>query len=199
MEEKTNLCDWKIINLVIFVAVPAFLSSLLPYLLLGLSSSGSILSAIMSSSLAEYQPPLVPNAISAAFAQELKETVRAMVKGEFDNFYPEVVLSYASGARRGDAEGTGPGFIQAYQFIQLLKQNGILCFSGLHVPTGVNWRTFILRLVGEKAKAKVFIALLDHAYFESVPCMMELNAAVEANVEIVLVRMEDVLPRKENQ
>ncbi len=187
-------------NLVIFVAVPAFLSSFLPYLLLGLSSSGSILSAIMSSSLAEYQPPLVPIAISAAFAQELKETVRrAMVKGEFDNFYPEVVLSYASGARRGDAEGKGPGFIQAYQFIQLLKQNGILCFSGLHVPAGVNWKTFFLRLDGEKAKAKVLIALLHHAYFESIPCMMELNAAVEAKVEIVLVRMEDVPPQTENQ
>ena len=154
----------------------------------------------MSSSLAEYQPPVVPNAISAAFAQELKETVRAMVKGNMEEFYPEVVLSYASGRRPGDAEGTGPGFIQAYQFIQLLKQNGIMCFSGLHVPAGGDWETFFLRLNDEKANAKVFIALLDHAYFESIPCMMELHAAVKAKVEIVLVRMEeDMPPRKENQ
>ena len=75
-----------------------------------------------------------------------------------------------------------------------------MCFSGLHVPTGGNWETFFLRLRGEKANAKVFIALLDHAYFESIPCMMELHAAVKAKVEIVLVRMEeDMPPRKENQ
>ncbi len=111
----------------------------------------------MSSSPAEYQPPVVPNAISAAYAQELKEKVRAMVKDDFNDFYPEVVVSYASGMRPDDVEGTGPGFIQAYQFIQLLKQNGIMCFSGLHVPAGVNWKTFFLRLDGEKAKAKVLI------------------------------------------
>ena len=122
-----------------------------------------------------------------------------MVKGDFDKFYPEVVVSYASGTRRGDAEGTGPGFIQAFQFIQLLKQNGIMCFSGLHVPAGGNWKTYFLRLRDEKANAKVFIALLDHAYFESIPCMMELHAAIEAKVEIVLVRMEDDVKGKDGE
>ena len=148
----------------------------------------------MSSSPEEYVPPVVPNCISAAYAQELKDEVRAMVPGSMKEFYPEVVLSYASGKRPGDADGTGPGFVQAFQFIQLLKQNDIICFSGLHVPAGGNWETYFLRLKGEKANAKVFIALLDHAYFESIPCMMELHAAIEAKVEIVLVRMEDDMP-----
>ncbi len=191
MEEKTkqiNLCDWK--------KKPFCFCGFLPFLLLDLGlSSCSVFSVIMSSSSSpeEYVPPVVPNCISASYAQELKEEVRAMVQGDIKEFYPEVVVSYASGKRPGDADGTGPGFVQAFQFIQLLKQNGILCFSGLHVPAGGNWKTYFLRLNGEKANAKVFIALLDHAYFESIPRMMELHVAIEATskVEIVLVRMED--------
>jgi hypothetical protein len=95
----------------------------------------------------------------------LKEEVRKLVKCDFKRFYPEVVVSYASGRRPGDADGTGPGFVQAYQFIKLLQQHGYECFSGLHIPAGVNWENFYLRLKGDQAKAKVMIALLDHAYF----------------------------------
>ena len=153
----------------------------------------------MSSSPAQYEPPEVPSAISETYAQKLKQEVREMVIGDIANYYPEVVVSYASGRRPNDAEGTGPGFVHGYQFIKQLKQNGISCFSGLHVPAGGDWETFFLRLRGAKAKAKVFIALLNYAYFDSIPCMMELHAAIEAKVEIVLVRMEDVPPRTENQ
>ena len=145
----------------------------------------------MSSSPAQYEPPEVPNVISETYAQKLKQEVRDMVEGDSTKFYPEVVVSYASGRRPNDAEGTGPGFVQAHQFIKQLKQNGISCFSGLHVPAGGDWRAYFLRLGSEKAKAKVFIALLNYAYFDSIPCMMELYAAIEAKVKIVLVRMED--------
>ena len=41
------------------------------------------------------------------------------------------------------------------------------------------------------AAIEVFIALLNYAYFDSIPCMMELYAAIRAKVKIVLVRMED--------
>jgi hypothetical protein len=58
-----------------------------------------------------------------------------MVEGDINEFYPEVVVSYASGKRPDDAKGTGPGFVQAYQFIKQLKQNDILCFSGLHATS----------------------------------------------------------------
>ncbi len=144
----------------------------------------------MSSSPAVYKEPFVPNPITEADAQKWKQKVRNMVKGHFKDFYPEVVLSYASGRRPGDAEGTGPGFVQAFQFITLLLENGYECFSGLHIPPGENWETFFLRLNGDKAKAKVFIALLDYAYFQSIPCMKELHMAIKAKVQIVLVRME---------
>jgi len=79
-----------------------------------------------------------------------------MVEGDIANFYPAVVVSYASGRRSNDAEGTGPGFVHGFQFIKQLKQNGISCFSGLHVPAGEEWRIFLLRLRGAKAEAKVF-------------------------------------------
>jgi hypothetical protein len=76
-----------------------------------------------------------------------------------EDFYPEVVLSYASGRRPGNAEGTGPGFVQAFQVISMLEEHGIECFSGLHIPAGGNWKTFYLRLNGDEAKPKGFIAL----------------------------------------
>jgi hypothetical protein len=121
----------------------------------------------------------------------LKQDVRKKVKGSMHEFYPEVVLSYASGRRLGDAEGTGPGFVHAFQVITLLEEHGIECFSGLHVPAGGDWKSFYLRLIGDEAKPKVFIALLDYAYFQSIPCMKELHLAIRANVQIVLVRMEE--------
>ncbi len=78
----------------------------------------------------------------------------------------------------------------------LLKQHGHACFSGLHVPVGEDWKFFFLRLDGKKAKAKVFIALLDQAYFQSMPCMNELHRAITAKLKILLVRMDDNIPPK---
>ncbi len=146
-----------------------------------------------------YQQPEIPHEITMAYAQDLKAKIRALVKGDIKNFYPEVILSYASGRRPGDAEGTGPGFVQAFQFVTLLRENGYDCFTGLHVPAGGNWETFFLRLDGDKANAKVFIALLDHAYFRSIPCMRELHRAIKAKVQLVLVRMEGDAPPEKQQ
>jgi hypothetical protein len=151
--------------------------------------------------IGDARPLEVPDAIDAAFAQKLKSRVREMVKGDIQEFYPQVVVSYASGQRpKVDEQGTGPGFVQAFQFITLLQQNGHLCFSGLHVPADGNWKIFFLRLDGEKAKAKVFIALLNQAYFKSLPCMNELHRAINAKLKIVLVRTEEnTPPPKEDQ
>ncbi len=110
-----------------------------------------------------------------------------------------MLVSYASGQRPADEEGTGPGFVQAFQFIKLLKLNGHMCFSGLHVPVDNNRKIFFRRLDGKKAKAKVFIALLNHAYFGSMPCMNELHRAITIKVKILLVRMEDNIPLKQDQ
>jgi hypothetical protein len=152
-------------------------------------------------SIGDAKPLEVPDAINATYAQKLKSAVREMVEDEIDEFYPQLVVSYASGQRPNvDEIGTGPGFVQAFQFISLLQQNGHLCFSGLHVPVDGNWKIFFLRLDGEKAKAKVFIALLNQAYFKSVPCMNELHRAINAKLKIVLVRTEEnTPPRKEDQ
>ncbi len=110
-----------------------------------------------------------------------------------------MVVSYASGKRPDDEKGTGPGFVQAFQFIKILQQNGHLCFSGLHVPVDNYWKNFFVRLEGKKAKAKVFIALLNRAYFQSLPCLNELHLAIKVKVKILLVRMEDNIPSKEGQ
>jgi hypothetical protein len=136
----------------------------------------------------------IPNSISEAYAQELKSQVRDMVSGDIEDFYPELVLSYASGKRPDDAIGTGPGFVQAFEFIKRLKENGHICFSGLHVPVMQDWNIYFLRLRGDKAKAKIMIALLTHDYFKSPACMRELYTAMEAKVKILQVRMEENMP-----
>jgi hypothetical protein len=115
-----------------------------------------------------------------------------MVEDDIDNFYPQVVVSYASGQRPNDAKGTGPGLLQAFQFIKQLKENGHMCFSGLHVPVGEDWKIFLLRLDSGETKAKVFIALLTRAYFQSQACMEEMFKAIKENVKIVLVALEDL-------
>ena len=140
------------------------------------------------------KPLEVPAAINATYAQKLKSEVREMVESEIEDFYPEVVVSYASGKRPDDEKGTGPGFVHAFHFIKLLKQNGYACFSGLHVPVDSNWKIYFLRLDGDKARAKVMIALLNPAYFKSMPCMRELHRAIKSKVKILLVRMEESMP-----
>jgi hypothetical protein len=77
LEEKTFLFLW--------LCLPHFNLGFFLFLLI------LVLSVIMSSSPAEYEPPVVPNTIGAAYAQELKEKVRAMVQGNSKDFYPEVV------------------------------------------------------------------------------------------------------------
>jgi hypothetical protein len=139
-----------------------------------------------------YLPPDVPKPITEDYAIKLKMDVRKKVKCNIEQFYPEVVLSYASGKRSGDCEGTGPGFVQAYQVVTLLEANGIECYSGLHHVPGMNWESFFLRI----DRSKVFIALLDYAYFQSFPCMHELHHAIEAKVQIMLVRMEENFPKR---
>jgi hypothetical protein len=152
---------------------------------------------VMNNGLVEIQ---IPASIDAIYAQDLKSQVRGMVDGDIDDFYPEVVVSYASGRRPDvDAEGTGPGFVQAFHFIKLLKQNGHQCFSGLHVPVAENWKIFMLRLRGEDAKAKVMVALLNDAYFQSIPCLKELEAAMKGGVKILPVRIQENYPSVKEQ
>ena len=115
---------------------------------------------------------------------------------QFKDFYPEVVISYASGRRSGrDCDGAGPGMYYAVGVLGLLHERGVRCFSGLHVPPGTDWEVFMLRLNSRRAQAKVLIVVLTAALFDSKPCLKELNAAIKKGIPVLPIRFEDKLPK----
>jgi hypothetical protein len=124
----------------------------------------------------------VPGTITEQMTQGVKDQVLSQLPEgvPFDDFYPEAVISYASGKRPQDCAGAGPGMYYAADLVKLLNGRGVQCFSGLHVPPGKDWKTFMLRLKGHRARAKVLIVVLTAALFESKPCLKEINAAIKA-------------------
>jgi len=74
------------------------------------------------------------------------QAIALIPNNDYDSYYPEVVVSYATGRRSNDAEGTGPGMYYANQLMMFLYGFGIQCFSGLHVPSSKDWKTFMKRL-----------------------------------------------------
>ena len=143
----------------------------------------------------------VPPTITEIMAQEVKSRVRAQkpLGIEFRDFYPHLVISYASGCRPQDSEGTGPGMYYAAGMIGLLHERGLPCFSGLHVPPGTDWEVFMLRLKGRRAEAKLLIVLETAALYESEPCLKEINAAIKKGIPLLPIRFEDVTLSKRDQ
>jgi len=144
----------------------------------------------------------VPDVISEQMTQVVKSRVLALLpKGvQFQDFYPEVVISYASGRRSGrDCDGAGPGMYYAAGILKILHERGVRCFSGLHVPPGTDWEVFMLRLNSRRAQAKVLIVVLTAALFESKPCLKEINAAIKKGIPVLPIRFEDKVPGHKDQ
>jgi serine/threonine protein kinase len=144
---------------------------------------------------------MVPPTITVKMTQEVKSSVRSLIPEgtAFDKYYPEVVISYATGRREQDCEGAGPGMYYAAGFIRILHQCGVRCFSGLHVPVGVDWKVFMLRLDGRHANAKVLIVLKTKALYESELCLKELNCAIERKIPLIPIVFEEGLPGPKQQ
>jgi hypothetical protein len=90
----------------------------------------------------------VPHAITEQTTNYVKGIVRSRLPTgvPFEDVYPKVVISYASGRRPQDCEGAGPGMFYAADFLEFLHERRVLAFSGLHVPPGKDWKVFMLRL-----------------------------------------------------
>jgi hypothetical protein len=144
---------------------------------------------------------MVPLTITEELTQELKSYVRSLIPEStaFDEYYPEVVLSYATGRREQDCPGAGPGMYYAAGIVRILHECGLQCFSGLHVPVGIDWKVFMLRLKGRQANAKVLIVLKTAALYNSEPCLKELNTAIEKKIPLLPIRMEEDLPGPKQQ
>jgi hypothetical protein len=143
----------------------------------------------------------VPGTITEQMTQGVKDQVLSQLPEgvPFDDFYPEAVISYASGKRPQDCAGAGPGMYYAADLVKILNGRGVQCFSGLHVPPGKDWKTFMLRLEGHRARAKVLIVVLTKALFESKPCLDEIHTAVKKGVTLLPIYFEEALPSKPNQ
>ena len=146
----------------------------------------------------------VPRAITIKMLEEYKRRVKSLVpKGiKYEDYFPAIVLSYASGRRPNDCEGSGPGVVYVMGLAEFLHERGLRCFSGLQVPPGVDWQTNMLRLTGEtgkREKPKVLIVLLTAALYQSKPCLKEIDTAISWEIPILPVRFEDDLPGKAEQ
>jgi hypothetical protein len=143
----------------------------------------------------------VPHAITEQTTNYVKGIVRSRLPTgvPFEDVYPKVVISYASGRRPQDCEGAGPGMFYAADFLEFLHERRVPAFSGLHVPPGKDWKVFMLRLEGKKAQAKVLVVLLTAALYQSKPCLEEIHAAIENRIPLIPIRFEAKLPDKKNQ
>jgi hypothetical protein len=153
---------------------------------------------------------VVPAAITIEHLEDTKRGVCALLPHgtKYEDWYPPLVLSYASGRRTNrkgvadDCDGSGPGVMYAKGLMEFLHERGLQCFSGLQVPAGVDWETFMLRLTGEngkREKPKVLIIILTAGLFHSKPCLKEIDTAIKNKIALLPVRFEDNLPAKEEQ
>ena len=86
--------------------------------------------------------------VSVEEGQRVRDYMQSLVRGPVEDFWPKVMISYATGTRdlkRGcerdlDGDGCGPGMQYANLLARALDRRGISCFSGLHVAGGQNWR-----------------------------------------------------------
>ena len=158
----------------------------------------------------------MPNAFTEQMAQQVTQRIRSQLPTgtAFDEYYPKVVVSHATGRRRdpsvarsawtakvgwSDCAGAGPGMFYAAGFLEVLHQCGLQCFSGLHVPAGVDWEVFMLRLKGRHAKAKVLIVLKTKSFYESAPCLKELSCAIDKKIPVIPIVLEENLPGPKQQ
>ena len=153
---------------------------------------------------------VVPAAITLEQLEDSKRGVCALLPYgvKYEDWYPSLVVTYASGRRTNrkgvadDCEGSGPGVMYAKGLMEFFHERGLQCFSGLQVPPGVDWQTFMLRLNGEngkREKPKVLVIILTAALFHSRPCLKEISTAIENKIHLLPVRFEDKLPAKEEQ
>jgi len=91
----------------------------------------------------------------------VRDYLQGQVKGAVDDYWPRVIVSYATGTRdkshgyKSDLDGDGCGLGMQYLnlVVRHLERAGIPSFSGLHVAGGNNWVSVASRLEGEISRS----------------------------------------------
>ena len=132
----------------------------------------------------------IPSRIGLRESNALQQQIQKLVTTDFDGFNPKVIISYATGRRpNGDVDGAGPGMFIAAEVIKALYKEEIPCFSGLMTPAGNNWEEYFLRL--HHKDARVLVVLLSKAFFQSLACLKEVHSALQNDLVIIPVRVEE--------
>jgi hypothetical protein len=110
-----------------------------------------------------------------------------------------VFIMCATGHRELDATGFGPGACYAAAVLKAFHDEGVQCFSGLMIPTGMNWEIFCAQLAGRFTTCKILLVLQTIALYSSKPCLKEIYAAQKSKIEIIPIRFEKDLPQVDKQ
>ena len=95
----------------------------------------------------------VTEGVTVKQGQDVRDYMQSLVHGPVENFWPKVMISYATGTRNLnhgyerdlDGDGCGLGMQYAHLVARALDRRGVECFSGLHVAGGDNWRQVCTR------------------------------------------------------
>ena len=97
----------------------------------------------------------VPPKITVAEGEAVRHALQKLVRGPVGTFYTKVLVSYGTGHRPADGPGCGPGMLYCRQVAELLNEQGVDTFSGLHVTAGTDWHVFLEKLNGRFSNCKV--------------------------------------------
>ena len=141
--------------------------------------------------------------ITTEQSNDVQRVVQSLMDRPWKTWFPQVCISYSTGTRQGtDAQGTGPGMLQAAAITHALYNAGIACASGLCIPAGNDWKDFLPKIDSRFSRCSVLIVLLSPAFYHSYPCLLEAHKATKAKrMEFIPLRCagKDSLPDKDDQ
>jgi hypothetical protein len=117
-----------------------------------------------------------------------------------DKFFALVVTSYATGARKQFGEGgDGPGSVWNFLVCLAMDLGGKgMAMTGMHFKQGTFFQGYIkcvdktiAKSMGKKV-ATHMVVLLSNAFFQSPMCMVEVHHAIQSNIKLVLVNIEEL-------
>eukprot|EP00964_Phaeocystis_antarctica_P136136 scaffold100556_cov63-Phaeocystis_antarctica.AAC.1 len=134
-------------------------------------------------------------------SNDVQRVIQSLMDRPWPTWYPKVCISYAIGTRNGtDAQGAGPGMLQAAAITHALYNAGIACASGLCVPASNDRKDFLPKIDSRPSRCKVLIVLLSPAFYHSHPCLLEVHKATKARrMDIIPLRCAEPLPREDDQ
>ena len=138
--------------------------------------------------------------ITTEQSNDVQRVIQSLMDRPWPEWFPKVCISYATGTRRKDARGAGPGMLRAAAITHALYNAGIACASGLCVPVGHDWKEFLPKIDSRFSRCEVLIVLLSPAFYRSKPCLIEIQKSTKAKSMVIIpLRCAEPLPSKDDQ